>query len=205
MELTTEQYVEKYRRYISYLARKFARSGHYLLDVEELISEGMLVLTKTYNTMVEYGLRENDFDKIFRTHIYNHYIDLWRQTQTQSRTAEVIHLSVDLTEAYSHMEPSHFESVYLREKLQHAHEILTPLAYQVMRELIRPSLDVWDEVARSHVRSRHLTQCGILKRIKPLKVTPHILCRVLEIHKHDFDLALLEITQLFEGGQYESV
>lgn len=188
-ELNSDDYY-RYRRTIRSVARRYSRQGHYQLDLEELEGEGWVVFASCRGQYAEH-----EFDRVFHTSLRNRYIHLWRQVVRQKRQG----ITIDLSEIYAAWGPDQVDSVYLRERLNDALDLLSPRAETLLRELIDPSEEVWDEIVRSHIRSKHLVSRQVISRARPLRVTAANLMKVLGLSKRDFESLMTEISTAVFG------
>ncbi len=133
MTNVVEQLTKKYQKTIEYLARRYCIKNHYMLEYDDLVSEGYLlfseILTKASNA---------DFDKVFYRSLCNRHISLLRKAFSANRKG----YTVDLTEAYDLAGDDFLNEVFVNEVINHLEKMLSDDGWNVLKELLFPSGEV---------------------------------------------------------------
>lgn len=178
------------RRY----AGRFSLTGHYLLNREDLEAEGRLLLAKmAYRIEVDtFG----DFERLYVRSLKNRIISLARMARAQSRHA----IEIDIADAIQLAGPERLEESYMRAKLSHAQEMLSPEAYRLMSEFLDPSHHTMGIALADWRRMRHLHQTGA-RRFGPRGlITLSAVSRALCLSGDQLQAALSEARTFLTGG-----
>jgi hypothetical protein len=128
-----EQLTKKYQKTIEYLARRYCIKNHYMLEYDDLVSEGFVVFTEILN-----AASNADFDKVFYRSLCNRYISLLRKAFNKSRNG----YTVDLTEAYSLAGADFLNEVFVDEVINHLEKMLSQDSWNVLKELLFPNEEI---------------------------------------------------------------
>lgn len=164
-----ETLVAANKQFIKQLAAVYCRNGHYLLNYEDLVSEGYLLASQLVRV-----LTKEEFKQDFRTALRNRFKNLVGFVSTQSRHTNI----VDLSEVYDMVGPSGVEEIYQKQKLAHLREMLSPMAKSVLEELVKPS-NKTVSLARKEHRRRNSSQFitnGTIRRSLGLTPTQLRVC-----------------------------
>lgn len=164
-----EALVAANKQFIKQLAAVYCRNGHYLLNYEDLVSEGYLLASQLVRV-----LTTKEFKQDFRAALRNRFKNLVGFASTQSRHANI----VDLSEVYDMVGPSGVEEIYQRQKLAHLKEMLSPMARNVLEELVKPS-DKTVSLAKREYRKKDNSQFitnGVIRRSLGLTPTQLRVC-----------------------------
>lgn len=97
-QLIEQRYSDTYHdlvRYVQWQARRYAVRTHWALDVDDLVAEGFLVLTKLVPKYIDKPY--NEFLVIAKSSIVNWYRTLFSQLNAQKRSGDWNILSVEWT------------------------------------------------------------------------------------------------------------
>ena len=153
--------VETNKGFIKQLAAVYCRSGHYLLNYDDLVAEGYLLASQLVRV-----LTTEEFNQDFKAALRNKYKNLFGRAFCQRRNGNV----VDLSEVYDIIGPSGVEEIYQKQKLNHLKEMLSPMARRVLEELVRPSTKTVTLAKKEYKDRAFRITNGVIRR--SLGITP---------------------------------
>ena len=133
MTNVVERLTKKYQKTIEYLARRYCIKNHYMLEYDDLVSEGYLLFSEILIKANSAG-----FDKVFYRSLSNRYISLLRKAFNKNRNG----YTVDLTEAYSLAGADFLDEVFVNEVINHLEKMLSQDSWNVLKELLFPNGEV---------------------------------------------------------------
>lgn len=178
--------IEANNKFIRQLASVYCYNGHYLLDYEELVAEGYLLASQLTRV-----LTAEEFTEDFRAALRNRYKNLLGEAFCQRRKGNWV--MADLSEAYNLIGEDGVEEIYQREKLDHLREMLSPMAKQVLRELLHPSdktVTLAKEEYKEKIKQR---KTNGIKRTPSYKITNGVISRSLGLTPTQLRVCILKI------------
>lgn len=168
-------------KFIKQLATIYSYRGHYLLDYEELVSEGYLLVSELIRV-----LTTEEFKNDFRAALRNRYKNLLGKAFSQRRKGNWV--IADLSEAYDLIGEDGVETIYQKHKLEHLRGMLSPMARSVLMELTNPSEKTID-LARKEYENKKKK----LKRSVSYKITNGVIRRSLGLTPIQLRVCILNI------------
>jgi hypothetical protein len=186
--MAQEEWIRESESKIRKLASRYAVQGHYLLNYEDLIGEGLLLLASLHH-------KGADIEKTFWTSLRNRYIDLLKKSFCEKRNK----YTIDLTEVYNLVGRDGLDQLIIKEKIRYLHQVLSPTAKHVLKELIDPSAETMHRAIQEFVRGQHLHKTGQISKSRTLRVTSRNIAQTLGITKVKMLAAFYEISRTICG------
>lgn len=185
---------KEYEGYLVYLARKYDYHRP-LLNYEDLMAEGEILLWECYNKLEKY----EDFHKYFKWSMHNRIIGfLQKELGHKTESLEEIDISDLLT---SRENRERIKREYLQRGVEHLKEMLSPISLKITEEIMQPSEELIEMARIQMLRKRHLylhQNKSTTRGWKKICLTKDLVRKYLGISQRQFQKALSEIKEKME-------
>lgn len=147
-----EESIKKYQGLIKWYANKYQKPTIQALNFDDLVQEGFLKLMEVY----EKGFRGKEFEKMFKSSLPNHMIDLSRRAYSPVRNGVIIELDDQMIGDGD----EHLNEIFFEQSFGHFYEMLDDEQKQVLSELLEPSQASTLEAKKEMFRKRKLLAQG---------------------------------------------